>query len=88
MTIITGTEYKANQGKYIKRANEGERVIISSHGGYVELKPVPETDKDVREHINAMSFFTAAKKVRREYDERDYTTLRSHEDIVNWFNSL
>ena len=41
MTIITGTEYKANQGKYIKRAQEGERVIISSHGSYVELKPVP-----------------------------------------------
>ena len=47
MTIITGTEYKANQGKYIKRAQERERVIISSHGSYVELKPVPETDKDV-----------------------------------------
>ena len=56
MTIITGSEYRANQGKYIKRAQEGERVIISSYGGYVELKPVPEDDKDVQEHINARSF--------------------------------
>ena len=69
MTIITGTEYKANQGKYIKRANEGERVIISSHGGYVELKPVPETDRDVREHINAMSFLAVGKRIRKKVDE-------------------
>ena len=56
MTIITGNEYSANQGKYIKRAQEGERVIISSHGGYVELKPIPEEDIDIKEYINAMSF--------------------------------
>lgn len=56
MTVITGTEYKANQGKYIQRAREGERVIISSHGGYVELKPIPKKDKDVKAHIEAKSF--------------------------------
>ena len=63
MTIITGTEYKANQGKYIKRAQEGERVIISSHGSYVELKPVPETDKDVVEHNNAKSFLATSARI-------------------------
>ena len=88
MTIITGTEYKANQGKYIKRAQEGERVIISSCGGYVELKPVPETDKDVKEHIHAKSFLAIANKVRKEYEKGDYVTLRSREDIDKWFDSL
>ena len=63
MTIITGTEYKANQGKYIKRAQERERVIISSHGSYVELKLVPETDKDVVEHINAKSFLATSARI-------------------------
>ena len=28
MTIITGTEYKANQGKYIKRAQEKDYIIL------------------------------------------------------------
>lgn len=88
MTIITSTEYKANQGKYIKRAQEGERVIISSHGGYVELKPVPETDKDVREHANAKSFLMVSQRAKKRFESEEYTTLRSKDDIHKWFDSL
>ena len=88
MTIITSTEYKANQGKYIKRAQEGERVIISSHGRYVELKPVPETDKDIVEHKNAKSFLAVSLRAKRRFEKGDYITLRSKEDIDKWFDSL
>ena len=88
MTIITGSEYKANQGKYIKRAQEGERVIISSYGGYVELKPVPETDNDVQEHHHAKSFLALTNRVSKEYEKGDYITLRSKEDVDRWFDAL
>ena len=88
MTIITGTEYRANQGKYNKRALEGERVVISSHGGYVELKPVSKDDKDVMEFFNAKSFLAVSSVSQKDFPEDKYTTLKSHEDIVNWFNSL
>ena len=88
MTIITGTEYKANQGKYIKRAQEGERVIISSYGGYVELKPVPETDKDVREHINAKSFFAVGSRMHKDTKEGKSIRIDSIEELHRWFDSL
>ena len=88
MTIITGTEYKANQGKYIKRAQEGERVIISSHGGYVELKPVPETDRDVMEHKSAKSFLMMSQRAKRRFEKDNYITLKSQEDIDRYFDSM
>ena len=88
MTIITGTEYKANQGKYIKRANEGERVIISSHGGYVELKPVPETDKDVREHKDAKSFFIMATKAEKDMKEGKTVRFNSAIEAQRWMDNL
>ena len=88
MTIITGTEYKANQAKYIKRAHEGERVIISSHGGYVELKSVPETDKDVREHKKAKSFFMVSQKAKKGIEGNNYISLKSKEDIDRYFDSM
>ena len=88
MTIITGTEYKANQGKYIKRANEGERVIISSHGGYVELKPVPETDGDVREHINARSFLAVGKRIRKKVDEGKMLMFNTVDELREHLASL
>lgn len=84
MTIITGSEYRANQGKYIKRAQEGERVIISSHGGYVELKPVQEEDKDIQEHKNATSFLvhSAASK------EDDFLRFDTVEELRAHLTSL
>lgn len=88
MTIITSTEYKANQRKYIKRAQEGERVIISSRGKYVELKPVPETDKDVIEHKEAKSFLAVSQRAKRRFEKGNYVTLKSKEDIDKWFDSL
>lgn len=88
MTLITGTEYRANQGKYNKRAQEGERVVISFRGGYVELKPVSRDDKDVLEYFKAKSFLAVSSMAQKDFPEDKYTTLRSHEDIVKWFDSL
>lgn len=69
MTFITGTEYKANPAKYNQRANEGERVVISSYGGYVELKPVKEEDKEIQNYGNSKAFLAASSKVRNESNE-------------------
>lgn len=88
MTIVTGTEYRANQSKYVQRVQEGERVIISSHGTYVELKPVSEGDEEVRETIKAFSLLNFGKRARKTFDNKEYTTLKTHEDIDSWFASL
>lgn len=88
MTIITGTEYKANQGKYIKRAHEGERVIISSHGSYTELKPVSPTDKDIEEHISAKSFFMLSMKAEQEHLEGKTLKFNNAKAAQEWMDSL
>ncbi len=86
MTLITGTEYKANPGKYMQRAHEGERVIISSHGGYVELKPVSEEDKDVKKHIDAVSFLAGESFSKRR--NRDMLRFNTLEELRQHLASL
>lgn len=88
MTIVTGTEYRANMSKYFQRAREGERIIVSSHGTYMELKPIPADDQEVREFVKASAVRPAERKEKKTFDSQEYTTLKSHEDIDSWFNSL
>lgn len=88
MTIITGSEFRANQSKYIGMAHNGERVILSSRLGYAELKPVTKEDKDIQEYSMSKSFMAIAAKARKEYKEGKCITLKTHEDIDNYFSSL
>lgn len=88
MTIITATQFRANQSKYIDMANRGERVILSSKSGYAELKPVDKDDEEIKKHNLLATFFAVAPKVRQEYEEGKGITLKTHEDIDNYFNSL
>ena len=88
MTIITGREFRANQSKYIGMAHRGERVVISSRSGYVELTPVSEDNKEVGEHINGKSFMAVAKQVRKEYKEGKGVILNTPDEIERYLDSL
>ena len=88
MTIITGRQFRANQSKYIGMAQRGERVILSSRVGYAELTPLSKEDKDFHEYVNSEEFLTLAAKVRQEYEDGKGVTLRTHEEIENYLNSL
>ena len=88
MTIITGTQFRANQSKYIRMAQKGERVILSSRAGNAELVPISEEDKKFNEYVNSEEFLDHAEKVRQEYEAGEGVTLRCAEDIEKWFDSL
>lgn len=88
MTIITGSQFRANQGKYIGMAHNGERVILSSKSGYAEWKPVSDNDKDVKKHRMSSSFMAIAQKVRQEYKEGKGISCRTPEEIEAHINSL
>lgn len=88
MTVITGSTFRANQSKYIGMAHNGERVILSSKNGYVELKPVSDNDKEIENQKTSASFMAVAKKAEQYYKEGKGIVLKSHEDIDNYFNSL
>lgn len=88
MTIITGSQFRANQGKYIGMAYSGERVILSSKYGYAELKPVDTKDKDIKNHHLSKGLTAIAKKVRQEYKEGKVISCNTPEEIEAHINSL
>ena len=87
MTIITSSQFRANQSKYIGMAHRGERVVISSRSGYAELTPVPEDDKEVGEHINGKSFIVG-KRIRKKVDEGKMLMFNSVDELREHLASL
>lgn len=88
MTIITGREFRTNQGKYIGMAHRGERVVISSKSGFAELTPISKDDKEIKEHLVGKSFHAVAAKVRKEYKNGKGVTLSTPEEIESYLASL
>ena len=83
MTVITSTQFRANQGRYIDMAHKGERVIVTSRKGDVELIPV-KTDASVP----SKSLMAFAEKVRQEAKAGKGTMMSTPEDVDKWFDSL
>lgn len=87
MTVITSTQFRANQGRYIDMAHKGERVIVTTRKGDVELTPVKEDAKS-NKYVHSHSFLAFASKVRQEVKRGEGNTLTTPEDVDKWFDSL
>ena len=83
MTVITSTQFRANQGRYIDMAHKGERVIVTSRKGDVELIPV-KTDASVP----SKSLMAFAEMVRQEVKEGKCTVCHNEEELLNHLESL
>jgi hypothetical protein len=88
MTIITGSQFRSNQGKYIGMAHRGERVIISSKSGYAELTPVSDDDKEIKKHINSKCFLAIAKQAWEEHEQEKPMRFESAADAQKWMDNL
>lgn len=88
MTIITGSQFRANQGKYIDMANRGEDVVLSSRKGYVRLTPVQNEDKVISEHRHNVSMMTFATKIKKEHDSVKTIRCENLEELHQLLNSL
>lgn len=44
MLILSGREFRANQGKYVSVARGGEDVVVKSRAGSFRIVPVKEDD--------------------------------------------
>lgn len=83
MTVITSTQFRANQGRYIDMAHKGERVIVTSRKGDVELIPVKENDT-----VPSNSLLAFAEKVRQEVKEGKCTVCHNEEELLKHLESL
>ena len=89
MTVITGRQFRANQSKYIGMAQRGERVILSSRMGDVELTPLSKKeDKDFHEYVNSPAFLAVATKARQDYVSGKTTRCASLEELHEFLESL
>lgn len=88
MTIITGSQFRANQGKYIGLAHKGERVILSSKSGYAELKPVAKDDKDILNHRSSVSLMMLASKAKQEHEAGETVRCETLDELHSFLNSL
>lgn len=88
MVVISGRDFRANQTKYIKIAHHGEDVVISSRAGNVKLTPISRDDMVVNRNEITPELAAEIEKARQEYREGKCITLKTHEDIDKWFESL
>ncbi len=88
MVVISGRDFRANQSKYIKIAHHGEDVIISSRSGNVKLTPISRDDMVVNKNEITPELAAEIEKARREYREGKCVTLKTHEDIDRYFESM
>lgn len=53
MTIVSTTDFRANQTKYLGMVDRGEHVILKSRCGSYRLMPVEEEDEAPKRDITA-----------------------------------
>ena len=53
MTIVSTTDFRANQTKYLGMVDRGEHVILKSRRGSYRLLPVEEEDEEPKRDVTA-----------------------------------
>lgn len=88
MMLITGSQFRANQSKYIDMAHKEERNVLSSKLGYAELKPVSAKNKEIKRQRSSTSLKTVVKKAEKEHDKGKTLKFPSAVDAQKWMDSL
>ncbi len=82
MTIVTARDFRANQSKYIGMAFSGEDVFLTSRVGRVKLTPLYD-DNVITPELQAK-----IEAARKAFREGRCISLKTHEDIDKYFESL
>ena len=82
MPVISARDFRANQTKYISMAFEGEDVVLHTRRGDVTLKP------NYTDNVITPELQKKIDRARRQWRQGKCISLRTHEDIDNYFNKL
>ena len=84
MITVSAREFRGNQASIFAKADSGEKIIIrrGKKQAYT-LVPVYDEDLDITPALQAK-----IDKARQEYREGKTTTIRSHEELDAFFESL
>lgn len=84
MITVSAREFRGNQASIFAKADSGEQIIIrrGKKQAYT-LVPVFDEDLDITPALQAK-----IDKARQEYREGKTTTIRTHEELDAFFDSL
>ncbi|MBO7486930.1 MAG: prevent-host-death protein [Bacteroidales bacterium] len=85
MVIVNSREFRANQGKYLGMAAQGNGVILRSRS-YGSFKITPLTEDDTL--MTKEEFLRKVDEGIRQIEEGKGTVVRSKEELDAFFKSL
>lgn len=82
MCTITTREFRQNMAGMLDRSAAGEQIIVNRRGQYFIVLPF-DVEPKVTPQMEAK-----IEKAREQYHKGEYTSLRSHEEIDKYLESL
>jgi prevent-host-death family protein len=74
MQVVSAREFRANQGKYLIKANEGQSVLLTSRYGNFKIVPISEEDNlttRICRGLQQVKLIEEGKKLRYVQEEND-----------------
>lgn len=72
MQVVSAREFRANQGKYLIKANEGQSVLLTSRYGSFKIVPISEEDSlttRICKGLQQVKLIEAGKLPRRTIED-------------------
>lgn len=83
MNTMTVRDFRTNLSANFDRVDAGERILIRRRNKVYTIVPVEENDLTITPELQAK-----IDKARQEYKEGKTTTIRTHEELDAFFESL
>lgn len=83
MTQLTVRDFRSQMARSFDRVDAGERVFIRRKNQLYTIVPVSEDDLTITPKLA-----TKIEKARQEYREGKTISLKTHDDIDSYFESM
>lgn len=83
MTQLTVRDFRSQMANSFDRVDAGEQIFIRRKNQLYTIVPVSEDDLTITPDLTAK-----IEKARQEYREGKTTSLKTHEDIDRYFESM
>jgi Phd_YefM. len=85
MIVISSREFRANQGKYLEMAANGEDIVLKSRrNGSFKLVPVTSDDTI----MNKDEFYSKIERSAKQIQDGQYTAKRDDETVEQYVERL
>ena len=83
MNTMTVRDFRTNLAANFDRVDAGERILVRRRNKVYTIVPVEDDDLTITLELQAQ-----IDKARQEYKEGKTTTVRTHEELDAFFDSL